>query len=428
MNQPGRKISVGTYFMLVLTLLVLIGTVLVLFRLSSGNHIDLTKINPSETKSSYPKTASSSQKKNKQTGSEQSGQPVSNDESKNSSGRGGKFTITVAGTVALEEEILTRSYLSDMKIYDIADVMSLIRNEIKSDVNIVFLENLLIGNNRQKNIVASADVADMLKNAGFNIAACGFSGSWYKAEEGIIQTRKNLTESGITPIGIYEPDESHSLVIMNCGGIRTAILQYTGTISKGDRNKMKNAGHSGMVPEADAEIIASDISAARKQGADFVAVLMNWGSKGKAPDKNQKKLAQQIADAGADIIIGSGSRVPQQAEYITASRNDGSQAQVLCIWSLGVSLTQERKSNKQMAGYLFHAEITMDSSMNIKISDIAYTPLYTWLYKQDGRYYYRTLAANRSLPDGMEIEQQNKLAHIADVTREALKDSPLIER
>ena len=432
MNRHGRKISLGTCFMLVLTLLVMIGTTLVLIRLSHGNRIVTSDYDLSEKNASSEqkgRIASSQSRKNRQSGQGQSGPSVSTSEELNTiSGGGGRFTLTVAGTVAVEDEILTRSYLSDIKTYDISDIMSLIRSDVSSDVNIVFVENILMDNARAKNIIAPSDVAGMLKNAGFNIAACGFSGAWNKKEEGIIQTRKNFSESGITPVGIYEPGEGHTVQIANYGGIHTAILQYTGSISKNDRNKMKSANQSDTVPQADATEIAEDIAAARKQGADLVIILMNWGSKGKVPDKSQKQLAQQIADAGADMIIGSGSRTPQQAEYLTSIRPDGSQAKVLCIWSLGVTLSQERKNNKQMAGYLFHAEIVMDSSMTISVSDISYTPLYTWLYKQDGRYYYRCLAGNRTLPDGMEIEQQNKLAHVVDVTREALKDSPLIER
>ena len=141
-----------------------------------------------------------------------------------------------------------------------------------------------------------------------------------------------------------------------------------------------------------------------------------------------KKLAQQIADAGADLIIGSGSRKPQQAEYLNAVLADGSQAQVLCVWSLGLTLSKDRSKSQNMAGYLFHVEFIMDSSHNIRMNNLAYTPLYTWLYTQDKRENYRCLAANRTPPDGMEMKQQNTMAKVADITREALKDSPLTER
>jgi poly-gamma-glutamate capsule biosynthesis protein CapA/YwtB (metallophosphatase superfamily) len=65
-------------------------------------------------------------------------------------------------------------------------------------------------------------------------------------------------------------------------------------------------------PTRSGEAIADDlprtlaaIKAAKKQ-ADIVIVFMHWGTEGDScPDGTQKKLAKQMSDAGADIIIGA---------------------------------------------------------------------------------------------------------------------------
>ncbi len=436
MNSSGRKISIGTIVMLAITLLVLIGSAMVLIRLFSGNSADLSQIGKKNDKAvsinvsqgnTMPKSRGSVSGENRA----QSGLYYSADDdtvNNTSANAGGRFTLTAAGTAALEENIRKSGYLSELKIYDLSDIMSLLKNELISDINIVFLENVLTDSAKPSDIIAPSAMATMLKEAGFNMAACGFQGAWNKKSEGIADTRKYLTDAGITPIGIYEPDETNRVQVMNCGGIPTAILQYTGTISQNERKKMNKEKQSETVPAADAEMIAADIADARSRGADLVIVLMNWGSRGKQPDSNMKKLAQQIADAGADMIIGSGSRKPQQAEYLDAVRSDGSRAQVLCVWSLGLTLSKDRSKSQNMAGYLFHVEFVMDSSRSIRMNNLSYTPLYTWLYTQDRRDNYRCLAANRIPPDGMEIKQQNTMFKVADITREALKDSPLTER
>ena len=422
--------------MLIFTLLVLTGSAVVLVRLFSGNHLDLTRLgengahNQEIQTAIQGKTSAPGSTKKKGNGShytlyDSAGSSENADSSENA---GGRFTLTVAGTVALEESIRKSGYISELKVYDLSEIMSLLRNELTSDVNIVFLENILTDSAKPSDIIAPSATAAMLKAAGFNMAACGFQGAWNKKAEGIADTRANLTDSGITPIGIYNPDQKDPYQIMNCGGIPTAILQYTNTISQSERKKMNKEGQSDTVPAADPETIANDISEVRTKGAALVVVLMNWGNRGKAPDKKIKTLAQQIADAGADIIIGSGSRKPQPAEYLNSVRADGSEAQVLCIWSLGVTLSKDRSNAQNMAGYLFHTEFVMDSSRNVRISNSEFTPLYTWLFTQDKRNNYRCLAANRVPPDGMEIKQQNTMAHVADITREALKDSFLTER
>ena len=436
MHPSGRKISVGTFVMLLLTLLVIIGSTMVLIRLFSGNHSDLSTIGrnnryiPESKSVSGDKTSpvsGSDALKNKRNTSAQ--YYIQTDENSNSSlNAGGRFTLTAAGTAALEENIRKSGYMSDVKLYDLTDIMSLLKTELISDINIVFLENVLTDSAKPSDIIAPSATAAMLKEAGFNMAACGFQGAWSRKSDGIEDTRKHLTDAGITPIGIYSPNDTNKVQIMNCGGIPTAIMQYTGTISQNERKKMNRENQSDSVPAADPEAIAADISEARSRGADLVIVLMNWGSRGKQPDKSMKQLAQQIADAGADLIIGSGSRKPQPAEYLTASRADGSQAQVLCLWSLGLTLSKDRSRSQNMAGYLFHVEFVMDASRNIRMDNLSYTPLYTWLFTQDRHDNYRCLAANRTPPDGMEIKQQNTMFRVADITREVLKDSPLTER
>lgn len=434
MNPSGKKISIGTFVMLVVTLLVLIGSAMVLIRLFSGNSVTFSMEDSGKqrigNKTASGKTSGSSETENRKNSRQSSQIYQANDDGMNQTivNAGGRFTLTVAGTASLEESIRKSGYISELKIYDFTDVMSLLKNELTSDINIVFLENILTDSTKPSDIIAPSAAAAMLKEAGFNMAACGFQGAWNKKAEGIGDTRKYLTDAGITPIGIYNPDETNRIQVMNCGGIPTVILQYTGTIGQNERKKMNKENQLETVPAADAEIISADIAEARSRGADLVIVLMNWGSRGKQPDANMKKLAQQIADAGADLIIGSGSRKPQQAEYLNAVRADGSQAQVLCVWSLGLTLSKDRSKSQNMAGYLFHVEFIMDSSHNIRMNNLAYTPLYTWLYTQDKRENYRCLAANRTPPDGMEMKQQNTMAKVADITREALKDSPLTER
>ena len=60
-----------------------------------------------------------------------------------------------------------------------------------------------------------------------------------------------------------------------------------------------------------------------------------------------------------------------------------------------------------------------------EIQDIGYIPLYTWKYKQDGRFNYRCLAADGGIPDGMDAEQQKLMAKAAETVQNAMKGSPV---
>lgn len=419
-----RKVSAGTVLVLAVTFLVLAGTGFVWSRLSSGKAVDLSGLKP-ESLDLLINTGSPEEIPDLP----QAGTPVPTPapratEPPEPEEKGKSFTVTAAGTVALEGEIRKNSYYSDAKQYDYYDIMTLLKKELQSDLNIAFTENLFSEDEKVTDTVSSGAGAAMLKAAGFNTAACGFSKAFDKAESGIAATRKLLREYGIQPMGICENGETDRICTMEMNGIRTALLQYTDTVPATARKKMEKNGQNGAVPAADAESIAADISRAREAGCEAVIILLNWGKTGKAPDKNMRNLAQQIADAGADLIIGSGSRIVSGAETLTAGETG---RQVLCVWSLGTTLSGDRSSARRIAGMLLQATVYVESGRT-EIRDVRYVPLYTWKYRQDSRYYYRCLAADREAPDGMDTEQQKMMKKAAETVRNAMKDAPVEER
>ncbi len=423
-DAKGRM-SAGTIVMLSLTLIVLAGFLFLWFYLSAGNSSELNGIRPEYTDpplytdipEKLPETSFPESSPAPTTAPAAAETPVPEDSRKT-------FTLTAAGTVALEGEIRKNSYYSEAKQYDYYDIMMLLKKELQSDLNIVFLENLLTDEGKTNDVTASGAGAAMLKAAGFNTAACGFSKAWDKQEDGIAATGKLLEENGIHPVGISTKEHPDPGRTAEFNGIRVALLQYTDTIPAAARKKMVKSGQENLIPEADPERIAADTEKARRQGCELVIVLLNWGKPGKAPDKNMRAKAQQIADAGADLIIGCGSRIVSGADMLTSG--DGKR-QVLCVWSLGTVLGGNRSSISRIAGMLLQVTVCQENGKT-EIRDACYIPVYTWKYRQDSRYYYRCLAADREVPDGMDAEQQKMMKKAADTVRKAMKDSPLGER
>ena len=424
-NQKKRKVSFGTVAVLSVTLLILAVSGFVWIRLSSGKNIDLSEMRP-ESLDLQINTGSPEEIPDiPQTGT---GTPVPSAAPATAApepeAEGKTFTVTAAGTVALEGEIRKNSYYSDAKQYDYYDIMMLLKKELQSDLNIVFLENVLSEEEKVTDTTASGAGAVMLKTAGFNMAACGFSKAYDKGENGISSTRKMLQEYGIRPVGICENDGTDRVCVAELNGNRVAVLQYTDTVPAATRKKMVKNERNGAVPEADPESVAADISRARELGCGTVIVLMNWGKTGKAPDRNMQALAQQIADAGADLIIGSGSRIVSGAEILTAAETG---RQVLCVWSLGTTLSGDRSNIRKMAGMLLQITFSLENGQ-AEIRKACYIPVYTWKYKQDSRFYYRCLAADGEVPDGMDSEQQKMMKKAAETVRNAMKDTPVEER
>ena len=428
-NRGRRKLSTGSVFMLILLAAVLVGTALVLSRLSSGASVDLSKLNmnvlniQADPAGTGDGTAEEQPDNDPQPQKTTAPQPAATDTPVPQNAED-SFTLTVGGTISLSGEVRKNSRNTDSKIADYADVMLLLAPAVRSDENIVFLENILSDRHKASDYTAPAQAAVLLKEAGFSMAACGFSQAYANGKDGIEETLATLNSQGTGALGIRGADDPGSPDIRNTNGIRVAYLQYTSTIPAKTRKSMEKEGTSGMVPEADLSLISRDIRSAHEQGAEAVIVLLNWGKNGKEPDKAQKETANEIARAGADLIIGNGSHVPQKAEYLDGP--DGKS--VLCVWSLGSLLSGDRSNIRHMSGYLLHVTVRRNGQGSVDILNPEYTPVYTWKYKQDGRIYYRCIEADGNEPDGMDKEQRNYREKAAETIAGILKDSPLTER
>ena len=460
-GDKRRPLSAGTVFMLGMLVVVLAGSAVMLARLSSGASVDLGKLNMQFLDLQSGQQSGGNESENTPAAAGKQGQKtsafpeapgsaaVSGAQSENVSGENaetakqtdraeqpaskaqeteppasGSFTLTVGGTVSLEGEVLKNAWNTDSKTYDLSDIMLLLKPELRGDLNAVFLENILSDSEKTNDTVAPEALADLLQDAGFRLAAAGFSKAYDKGPEGVAGTWMALDERSVIPTGVRPEDRQDTLEIITVNGVKTAFLQFTGTVPSKTRKKMIKEGTERTVPEAEIGLITEEIGAARAQGAEAVIVLLKWGKTDNKPDSGQQELAAQIAQAGADLIIGSGSRIPQGAEYL--SGKDG--RKVLCIWSLGSLMTGDRTNPKHMAGYLLNVTVRSDGKGGADILAPEYTPVYTWKYKQDGRFYYRCLASDQPVPDGMDSEQQKTMGKAEKAVSDVLAGSPLTVR
>ena len=427
-NRPERrKLSAGTVFMLVLLIAVLGGSVLVLGRLSSGASVDLSKLNMSVLDIREDPAREAAEEGQPAGKSEPAPQkkPVATDAPQPSATGEESFTLTFGGSISLSGEVRKNSKSTDAKVPDYADVMMLLAPQISSDANAVFFENILSDKHKTGDNVAPGQTAILLQEAGFDLAACGFSQAYACGKDGVEATLMTLDSKGITALGLRYADDPGSPQIRTIRGVKTAFLQYTATVPAKTRKTMEKDGTDGMVPAADLSLITQDIGVARKAGAEAVIVLLSWGKTGsKDPDKAQRELAEGIAAAGADLIVGCGSHTPQTAEYLPGQNGRS----VLCAWSLGTLLSGDRSNVKRMSGYLLHVTVRQDGQGGVLIVNPEYTPVYTWKYKQDSRFYYRCVASDGEAPDGMDNEQRKTMAKAAETVAGVLEEAPLSER
>ena len=119
--------------------------------------------------------------------------------------------------------------------------------------------------------------------------------------------------------------------------IASVVMANDPTYLDTPNGKMAVIAAEDVTSSMDTTALLSSIKSASEK-ASIVVVAMHWGNEYQAgADDHQQKLAQQIADAGADVIWGHHPHVLQKMEWLGSA--DG--RQVLVVYSLGNLLADQ---------------------------------------------------------------------------------------
>ena len=134
---------------------------------------------------------------------------------------------------------------------------------------------------------------------------------------GMQDTLGYLNDASITPIGAGNTeDEAHQAVVQDINGRKITILNYM------DSDNFKEYSYD-VMPYANGSnpgYSAYDYEDAQKQIAenndsDLIVVYLHFGNEySHSPNENQEKIAHELIDLGADVVIGSHPHVPQGIE------------------------------------------------------------------------------------------------------------------
>jgi len=445
MKQPHRGVSFGTVFMLALTVVVLGSTAAILPRLlgTADVHVDvsgaiaaltlhdglpvlsLSDIPIADTTEIPAATATPAP-------AQPAATPEATPVPTATPVPGGTVTLTLGGSVNIDEAIRKSAYYSDSGKYDFAEIMTLLWDEMQSDLTMLTLENLTVDADKVSSVNAPSAVMDMLAGAGVDVLALGYSKALDKGVSGMQATIEAAQNRGMTTLGAYaNQTDADKLRMFTVDNVNVAFLHYTESVSTTGQKVIREEGASYALPTMYIDGIPdgmfADVRSARAAGADVVIVSLNWGKQSASkPTNTQKELAQQLADAGADIIIGAGTRVVQPVTWLTAKGANGSIRHTLCAWNLGSLLNESRKDGNVL-GMLLQLQISVEDGV-LSFEKVCYTPTYIWRYKQDGQYQYRIAVSDQSAPDGMGDEQAGYMEKALRNLQKYLGDSPVTLR
>ncbi len=163
--------------------------------------------------------------------------------------------------------------------------------------------------------------------------------------------------------GYYDRADYDNIRTLERDGVNIAFLSYT----YGTNGHVLPAGSELVVPYINDYDIIRQCALAEQIG-DITIVSIHWGDENSGVNDEQRRVAQLLADNGADVIIGHHPHVLQPIEIIESAHGE-----TLCIYSLGNLLSAMQYWQNMVGGFLTF-DIVAYSDGSVTFDSPAFTP------------------------------------------------------
>ena len=214
------------------------------------------------------------------------------------------------------------------------------------------------------------EISDTLKDVGIDLVTLANNHSLDKGEKGILRAIDYYNKIGMPYVGINKSENDRKRDrIANVNGITIGFLSYT----YGTNGIPIPDGKDYLVNYLDDQLIKQDIKNLRNK-VDIILINAHWGLEyEREPSEEQRRLANLMAEAGADIIIGHHPHVLQPIEWIDKNKH-----RTLVVYSLGNFISAQKNDYKDIGG-MVKISISKEWSSNgnkATVDDVSFTPTY----------------------------------------------------
>ena len=424
-RKGRRRLSLGTVFMLLFTLLVVLGCAGFLLAITGGGMEERTakQMDAFSAPRSMPDVQRAQQPAQAAyVYTDESPVPTASPVATSTPAPQKRTISIVAAGSVYAPKAVRETVQSGAEHYDFDPVFEGVRDTLSdADLSIVTLETTTAGKEKgYGNANTPPQILDALRDCGVDLISLGTERALDMGYDGLAVTLQEMTSRGLSYAGVLEEGQSNATV-MRIDGVQVAVLAYSYGLS--DEGEEKTEGDSrGALAKLDLSRVKADIAKVRSEGANLVIVLPHWGTKNKMDTSEAiRDLARELAAAGADLIFGTHPNVPQDVEVICAVRPDGLVYETLACYSLGSLLTDAR-SEENTAGMAVEIRVTYDpATRRVQLGEAEVTPLYIARTRVNDAPVYRVVncedEAAASMLDAAELEAAQHAAQlIRDVT------------
>lgn len=278
-----------------------------------------------------------------------------------------KVKMKIVGNILCEEAILKSAYNKEKNEYNFLPIFSNIKDFIiDSDITIGNLETNFYNEdytsyNSPKSLI---NLVKELKMGAVNIAN---NQNLVYGIDGVILTKKNLTDENIDTYGISISEDDENFLIKEVNGIKIAFLSYITKIDEGIQLTEENSKYINLYSE---EKVDKDFELVKQKGVEYIIVNIHTGNtKYRITTDEQEIINNKLIESGADLIIGTHQNTVGKLEV----RKNSEGKNVFIANSLGNIISE----NSNLGMILEVEIIRSEKAGGTILSKVIYTPVYT---------------------------------------------------
>jgi poly-gamma-glutamate capsule biosynthesis protein CapA/YwtB (metallophosphatase superfamily) len=260
------------------------------------------------------------------------------------------------------------------KGYDFKPVFEPVKSYIESsDIAIGNLETTINPSKKLSSYPrfnSPVEILEGIRYAGFDILTTANNHCTDTGNQGIISTVKLIKKHGMLPSGTGSKNDK-KYAVLDKNGIKVGVLAYTSSTNF-------VTAPQDMVNYAKIENIRRDINEVRPL-CDFLIVYVHTGTEYvRSIEESQRKLFRDIADLGADCVLGSHPHVVRPSEiYESKGRK------IFISYSMGNFISNQNDKYTDI-GEMIKLNVYKDIS-STKLEGVEIIPVYRLRYSENGK-------------------------------------------
>lgn len=323
--------------------------------------------------------------------------------------------------VSLGNLIIHQSQINGAKNengYDFSPSFQYIKEMVsEADISLGILEGALAGGEPTGYPIFNSpdEVIDSLRDTGIDVVNYANNHIYDYDDEGLQRTIEITKEKGLDVLGVKSTEEEKSYLVKEVDGVKIGFVSYvfetaavngyktinSNPVSINSENLINTFNYNDL--ESFYNRIASEISAMKAEGVEFIIASMHWGEEYNTYiETTQNEIAKKLNELGVDIILGGHPHVIQPYEIICNESGHST----FVIYSQGNSLSNQSEQEIGVAesedGIMIKFTLEKKDG-NVSLKEYKIIP--TWVYKEekgDGTYYHKIIPVEEALANPEE--------------------------